>query len=257
MIGQQHVLAQGKPLWRALQNGRLYSMILWGPPGVGKTTIGRLLAEASGREFCALSAVLDGLTQFRTKLLHIEQRRQPTVLFIDEIHRLDKTRQKAVLSGIDNGFLTLIGATTENPSFQLDRALLGKVSVHVLYSLSQPELNHVLERAQANQQTLLPLDDSAKRRLFVYADGDARRLLNLIEQLQHSHVSFSTPRIDAQHIDELAGWSPPASTTAMNTCMTWFLHFTNLYGDRVQALRCTGCVVCCKAAYSAAICVAV
>lgn len=182
LVGQQHLLAEGKPLWRCLRGEPLHSMVLWGPPGVGKTTIANMLCTASGVKMLKLSAVMDGVKAIREavevgKLEHTAGRQ--CVLFVDEVHRFNKAQQDAFLPFVEDGTLTLIGATTENPAFELNTALLSRARVYRLQPLSGEELELILRRAEACLE--LPLTDTQRSRLAVAADGDARRALNLLE----------------------------------------------------------------------------
>jgi putative ATPase len=185
VIGQQHLLGAGKPLRAAFESGRLHSMILWGPPGVGKTTLARLVAQGFDAQFIAISAVLGGVKDIRdaverAQIARNSQRR--TVVFVDEVHRFNKAQQDAFLPHVESGLFIFIGATTENPSFEVNSALLSRATVHVLTTLGEGDLGELLTRAA----TLLgapPLSDAARDRLVAYADGDARRLLNSYENL--------------------------------------------------------------------------
>ncbi|SDU07313.1 replication-associated recombination protein A [Halopseudomonas salegens] len=188
--GQAHLLGPGRPLRQALEQGALHSMIFWGPPGVGKTTLARLLATLADAHFVTISAVLAGVKEIRQA---VEQARQQaaqngrqTILFVDEVHRFNKAQQDAFLPFVEDGTLLFIGATTENPSFELNNALLSRARVYVLKALEQPALEALLDRALADTerglgQHTLSLDADARRMLLDAADGDARRLLNLLE----------------------------------------------------------------------------
>ncbi|WP_321888979.1 replication-associated recombination protein A [Paraburkholderia bannensis] len=195
VIGQSHLLGLGKPLQRAFAAGEAHSMILWGPPGVGKTTLGRLAAQAFDGEFVALSAVLDGIKAIRAALERVQEGRR-TILFIDEIHRLNATQQGALLPFVRAGHVILIGATTENPSFEVNRTLLARVRVHVLNPLDARELRLLFERAHEKVLADFDFDADAVDVLLGYADGDARRLLNLLEQIRTLATATQTRHID-------------------------------------------------------------
>jgi len=188
-VGQAHLLARGRPLREALEAGALYSMILWGPPGVGKTTLARLLASASGMHFEQLSAVTAGVKEIRQTVEVARQQavqsRQRTLLFVDEVHRFSKSQQDAFLPHIEDGTLTFIGATTENPSFELNNALLSRLRVHVLKPLDDAALRLLVQRALHDPKGLavsgLQLPEASLQQLLRAADGDGRRLLNLLE----------------------------------------------------------------------------
>lgn len=185
VIGQSHLLGEGKPLRLAFESGTPHSMILWGPPGVGKTTLARLTANAFACEFIALSAVFSGVKDIRAAMELAEQYLalgKHTILFVDEIHRFNKAQQDALLPYAESGLVTFIGATTENPSFEVNSALLSRAQVYVLKSLDEGELKQLIIRAQEKVLSHLQLDAAAMDTLAGYADGDARRLLNLLEQ---------------------------------------------------------------------------
>jgi len=184
VVGQEHLLGPGKPLRLAFESGKPHSMILWGPPGSGKTTIARLMAKAFDAEFVALSAVFSGVKDIREAVqaaqTELERSGRHTILFVDEVHRFNKAQQDAFLPYVERGLITFVGATTENPSFEVNSALLSRASVYVLEPLKDADLRMLLERSG------LEADEDAKARLIGFADGDARRLLNAVEILKNS-----------------------------------------------------------------------
>ena len=187
-IGQQHLLDSDKPIGKAIKDNQLHSMILWGPSGVGKTTLARIICSQMGAHFEQMSAVLDGVKELRNIIKHAElykQNNKSTILFVDEIHRFNKAQQDGFLPHIESGLLTLIGATTENPSFEINSALLSRARVYVLKKLSIEELEVIALRAMKAQQISLE-DDGSLALVIENSDGDARRLINIIEQLANS-----------------------------------------------------------------------
>ena len=185
MVGQRHLLGEGRPLWVALRAGRPHSMILWGPPGVGKTTLARLMAQAFNAEFISISAVLAGVKEIRDAVerakLARDQFARPTIIFVDEVHRFNKAQQDAFLPHVESGLLTFIGATTENPSFEVIGALLSRAQVYVLESLNDEDLDQVVARGFEAEK--IDATAEARKRIAEFADGDARRALNLVEQV--------------------------------------------------------------------------
>ncbi|HUI99551.1 MAG TPA: replication-associated recombination protein A [Usitatibacter sp.] len=185
MVGQRHLLGEGRPLSVALRSGRPHSMILWGPPGVGKTTLARLMAHAFNTEFIAISAVLAGVKEIREAVerarLAREQYGRQTIVFVDEVHRFNKAQQDAFLPHVESGLFTFIGATTENPSFEVIGALLSRAQVYVLESLGPEDLDRLIERGFEAEG--VDATQEARKRIAEFADGDGRRALNLVEQV--------------------------------------------------------------------------
>ena len=189
IVGQQHLLGKDKPLRIAIENGKLHSLIFWGPPGTGKTTLSRMIANYCDAEFISLSAVLSGVKDIREAVSRAQQYQQqgkPSILFVDEVHRFNKSQQDAFLPYVEDGTITFIGATTENPSFELNNALLSRARVYVLKSINEEDITHVLTRALNDSEKGLgnknvKADDNALSLLGQVADGDARRALNLLE----------------------------------------------------------------------------
>ncbi|MGZ4994201.1 MAG: AAA family ATPase, partial [Methylobacter sp.] len=189
-VGQQHILKPGKPLYEAITSGRLHSMIFWGPPGTGKTTLARIIAQHSDAEFMPVSAVLSGVKEIReavseAKKIQLERHRR-TILFVDEVHRFNKSQQDAFLPHVEDGTVYFVGATTENPSFALNNALLSRARVYVLNALTADDLLVVIDKALTDKvrglgESAIEMVDDIKLQFAQAADGDARRLLNLLE----------------------------------------------------------------------------
>jgi putative ATPase len=206
VVGQAHLLGPGKPLRLAFESKKPHSMILWGPPGVGKTTLARLMADAFDAEFIALSAVFSGVKDIREAVaraeLSLQQSGRHTILFVDEVHRFNKAQQDAFLPFVERGLVTFIGATTENPSFEVNSALLSRAAVYVLQPLNDGELATLLQRALGKYLFLNDIYKEARARIIGYADGDARRLLNLIEQLADAAEETGRKDIDEAFVKQ-------------------------------------------------------
>ncbi len=205
VIGQSHLIGPGRPLRLAIESGRPHSMILWGPPGVGKTTLARLMASAFSHAFIALSAVFAGVKEIRAAMeqaQHNLAQGRKTILFVDEIHRFNKSQQDGLLPYVESGLVTFIGATTENPSFEVNSALLSRAQVYVLQSLDNDELAQLARRALQQALAPLRLDAAALDTLVGYADGDARRLLNLLEQAGTAAQAAGVQDLDARFLQQ-------------------------------------------------------
>ena len=200
VVGQAHLVGPGKPLRLAFEAGKPHSMILWGPPGVGKTTLARLMAEAFNAAFIAISAVFSGVKDIREAVqraeLELQQHGRHTILFVDEVHRFNKAQQDAFLPYVEQGLITFVGATTENPSFEVNSALLSRATVYVLHPLTEEELAQLFDRAASHSLAALDVTPAARALAIGYADGDARRLLNMVEQIATAASETGTQSID-------------------------------------------------------------
>ena len=204
VVGQDHLLGPGKLLYIAFKSGKPHSMILWGPPGTGKTTLAKLMALKFDANFIALSAVLSGVKDIRNAIelaqMTLQQSNRHTILFVDEVHRFNKYQQDAFLPYVEKGLVTFVGATTENPSFEVNSALLSRAHVYVLKALSENDLGILFNRAGESALRGLSFSNDAKCLLIGFADGDARRLLNLLEQTRTAAETEKIVNINADYI---------------------------------------------------------
>ena len=206
VVGQSHLLAEGKPLAVCAASKKRHSMILWGPPGVGKTTLAQILAKSFAAEYIAISAVFAGVKDIRAaveKAEYYQTQGKASVLFIDEIHRFNKAQQDALLPFVESGLLTFIGATTENPSFEVNRALLSRAQVYVLKPLTEADLRQLMIRALQMELPDMRVDNSAQDALIHLADGDARRLLNSLEQVYDAAIMLARHEVDVAFIENV------------------------------------------------------
>jgi putative ATPase len=234
IVGQEHLLGPGKPLSSAFTAKEPHSMILWGPPGVGKTTLARLMAHAFDCAFVAISAVFAGVKEIRAAVEQaqqtLDQSGQQTVLFVDEIHRFNKSQQDALLPFVESGLIVFVGATTENPGFEVNRALLSRAQVHVLKPIDASALDRLLQRAIERQSPSRSISQRAREFLVQQADGDARRLMNQLEIVLHAAAALSEPE-SAQEIDL------PWTTQVLSASTRAFDKRGDAFYDQISALH--------------------
>jgi putative ATPase len=230
VVGQEHLLGSGKPLQLAFESRKPHSMILWGPPGVGKTSLARLMAASFDCDFISISAVLAGVKEIRQAIEQAEQNLAQfgtrTLLFVDEIHRFNKGQQDALLPFVESGLITFIGATTENPSFEVNSALLSRAQTYVLKSLNHDDMQKLLEKAKAFVNLDITWDQEAVTMVCAFADGDARRFLNLLEQILQAAVTKNSPNITLAFAENL-----------LSTKSRRFDHGGEYFYDQISALH--------------------
>ena len=230
VVGQEHLLGVGKPLQLAFESRQPHSMILWGPPGVGKTSLARLMAASFDCDFISISAVLAGVKEIRQAIEQAEQNLAQfgtrTLLFVDEIHRFNKGQQDALLPFVESGLITFIGATTENPSFEVNSALLSRAQTYVLKSLNQDDLQKLLEKVKAFVNKNIEWDQDAVTMISAFADGDARRFLNLLEQILQAAVTKNLQVINLAFAENL-----------LSTKSRRFDHGGEYFYDQISALH--------------------